>query len=59
MSSANLNLVAYFLLLLWMVFWSVRSARSWTGGPGSIKALLFLGSAWVGIISAGLTYFTK
>jgi hypothetical protein len=58
-SSSDLNLAAYGLLLVWMVFWSVRSIRTWTGGLSSIKGLLFLGCAWVGIISAGLTYFAK
>jgi len=55
----TLNAIAYFAILLWMLFWSVRVMKSWKLDSESIKNLLFLAFTWVGIIGAGVHYFLK
>jgi len=59
MADLDLNLIAYVAILLWLLFWTMRLIKAWTGGPSSIKSLLFLGCAWVGMIGAGMGYFAK
>jgi len=55
----TLNAIAYFAILLWMLFWSVRVIRVWKPDTESIKSLLFLSFTWIGIIGAGVHYFLK
>lgn len=52
-----LNLLAYFLILLWLGWRSKYAWKAWHAGHLEAKNLYFVGIGWVGIISIGIKYF--
>ena len=52
-----LNVIAFIAILAWLIYWSKSMLRGFSWRADSIKSMLFVGCAWVGVISAGLKYF--
>jgi len=50
--------LAYCLIIIWLSWQSKNTWDKWQAGQFDAKNLFFIGMGWVGIIGAGVNYFS-